>query len=220
MDTNSSSRIHTSWSGNNNQSANIVLASQSPRRVELLSYLGLTFETIPSHIDESTDLTDPGEVVVSLAEAKARAVCDNIKGRADFGAKRTLVLGADTIVVIGQDIIGKPSSREDAYQMLMRMSGRPHRVFTGVAIVDLHSGETWKNYESSTVYFRYLDSAEVRCYVKTSEPMDKAGSYALQGIASAFVQRVDGCYTNIIGLPVPLTLKMFREAGLTVLGMP
>lgn len=219
MDTHSSSQLHTSWSGSN-QAADIILASQSPRRVELLAYLGLTFETIPSHIDESTELTDPGQVVESLAEAKARHVGEGIKQRPDFGSKRTLVLGADTIVVIGQEIIGKPTSREDAYQMLMRMSGRPHRVFTGVALIDLQSGQTWKHHEISTVYFRYLDSAEVRCYVKTSEPMDKAGSYALQGIASAFVQRVDGCYTNIIGLPVPLTLKMFREAGLTVLGIP
>ncbi len=132
---------------------------------------------------------------------------------------KCLVLSADTVVVIGQEILGKPSTREHAYQMLMRLSGRSHRVYTGVALINAKSGEREVRHEVSTVFFRSLDPAEVRWYAKTEEPMDKAGAYALQGIASVFVDKVEGCYTNIIGLPMPLTLRMLRNAGVTVMGM-
>jgi septum formation protein len=195
----------------------LVLASQSPRRVELLKSLGLQFEVVPSNIDEKFDVQqDPAKVCELLAAQKADAVAGSL---AD-AACRTLVLAADTIVVLGKDILGKPSSREDAYQMLMRMSGRCHRVFTGVAVFDCRTRQMLSDHEASDVYFRSLDSAEVRAYARTEEPMDKAGAYALQGTASAFIDKIDGCYTNVIGLPVPLTVKMLRGLGLRILGMP
>jgi septum formation protein len=197
----------------------LVLASQSPRRQELLSGLGLKFECLPSDIDEKTDLTEPQEVVVELAYAKAKAVADLLNGqKQEPGA--CLILGADTIVVLGREIMGKPSSREDAYQMLMRMSGRCHKVFTGVALLNATDGTVVKDYAQSDVYFRSLDPTEVRSYVKTDEPMDKAGAYALQGTASCFVEKIQGCYTNIIGLPVPLTVRLLRQSGVSVLGLP
>lgn len=183
----------------------------------MLKTLGITFDTMPSDIDESTDLIDPAEVVEYLAHAKAKHIGDRVTMH---DTDDTIVLGADTVVVLGNDILGKPSSREHAYQMLMRMSGRQHRVLTGVCIYDIKTGESVVDHEESTVYFRSLDPAEVRAYAKSDEPLDKAGAYALQGAASAFVERVDGCYSNIIGLPMPLTVKMLRQAGLKVLGMP
>lgn len=195
----------------------LVLASQSPRRMELLKFLGLQFDIIPSTIDEKSDLKDPAEFVRTLAVEKATDVIAQLKSKQ---AGRSLVLGADTIVVLNNEILGKPTSREDAYQMLMRMSGRCHRVFTGVTLIDTHSGAIETRHETSNVYFRSLDPTEVRCYVKTNEPMDKAGSYALQGTASAFVEKIEGCYTNIIGLPIPLTVKMLRAVGYPVLGLP
>lgn len=184
----------------------------------MLRLLGLKFETIPSEMDEETSLKDPAEVVHFLAEAKARSVADKLKGSQSASVK-TLVLGADTIVVLGSEILGKPASREHAYQMLMRMSGRHHRVFTGVSLIDLATDELTTKHEVSSVFFRSLDPAEVRYYAKTDEPMDKAGAYAIQGTASAFVDKIDGCYSNIVGLPMPLTVNMLRKAGLSVMGM-
>lgn len=200
-----------------NGSIKLVLASQSPRRVAMLRSLGLEFDTKPSDMDENTDLKNPAEVVEYLAEAKARTVAEQL---AITESTRTLVLGADTIVVLGSEILGKPSNREHAYQMLMRMSGRHHRVYTGVSIIDVKSGEATTKHEMSSVYFRSLDPAEVRSYAKTEEPMDKAGAYALQGTAGAFVEKIEGCYSTIVGLPMPLTVKMLRDAGVRVLGMP
>jgi len=201
-----------------NSSVRLILASQSPRRVDMLRALGVEFETKPSEIDESSDLKDPAEVVQFLAQAKAQEVARQLKGTTP--ERRTIVLGADTIVVLGSEILGKPSSREDAYQMLMRMSGRNHRVFTGVALVDAQSDEVVVNHAVSKVFFRALDSAEVRSYARTEEPMDKAGAYALQGAASVFVDKIEGCYSNIIGLPMPLTVRMLRQAGVKILGLP
>jgi septum formation protein len=194
----------------------IILASQSPRRVDLLGNLGLQFEVIPSEIDESTQLEDPAGVVEHLAREKA----ETVRKQLGSDAGDTLIIGADTIVVLGKDILGKPSSREDAYQTLIRMSGRCHKVYTGVALIDCTTGVTRTAHEVSTVYFRSLDSAEVRAYCRTNEPMDKAGSYALQGTASAFVQRIEGCYSNVIGLPVPLVVELLRSMGVRVLGLP
>jgi septum formation protein len=195
----------------------LVLASQSPRRIEMLKLLGVTFDTMPSEIDETTELTDAPELVEFLAQAKAQHIANQL---ALHDGGDTLVLGADTVVVLGNDILGKPTTREHAYQMLMRMSGRHHRVLTGVCVLSLRTGESLVKHEVSSVFFRSLDPAEVRTYAKTEEPMDKAGAYALQGAASAFVDKVDGCYSNIIGLPMPLTVKMLRQSGLKVLGMP
>jgi septum formation protein len=195
----------------------LVLASQSPRRIEMLKVLGLSFEAIPSDIDENVAIEEPAEFVEHLAKQKAVAVSSMLTPNDN---QRLLVLGADTTVVLGREILNKPSSHEHAYQMLMRMSGRSHKVYTGVAVVDAGNNEVLIGHTASDVYFRSLDPAEVRAYARTEEPMDKAGAYALQGAASAFVDRIEGCYTNIIGLPVPLTVRMLRQVGVRVLGMP
>jgi septum formation protein len=129
-----------------------------------------------------------------------------------------LVLGADTVVVIDGRVIGKPGSRKQAIEMLSRLSGRCHEVFTGVALVESSGSVPSTGYEVSRVYMRPIHAREMEAYVDTGEPMDKAGAYALQGIASAFVERIEGCFTNIIGLPVPLVVRLLRGAGVPVLG--
>ena len=198
--------------------AKLVLASSSPRRRELLSGLSLDFEIQPSDLDESSDIKDPVELVAFLALAKAKDVAAKIS-ESETDAERILVLGADTVVALGSEIMGKPQSREEAYDMLMRLSGTEHKVFTGVAIVELPSGRQSSKVQSTSVFFRKLKTEEAWFYASSDEPMDKAGAYALQGTASAFIDRVEGCYTNVIGLPVSDTVQLLREFGVKVMGV-
>jgi septum formation protein len=205
----------------------VVLASSSPRRIELLKNLGFEFEVIPSDCEE---VMEPGKtaaaMVIQLAKMKADAVYERVTQNDEWKGgdpnKRLLVLGADTTVVLDNKLLNKPESVEEAHGMLRDLSGRCHDVFTGVVI--LYKDATSQtpieisSFEMSHVYFRNLTAEEIVAYVKTGEPMDKAGSYALQGIGSAFVQAIEGCFTNVIGLPVPLVVSMLRRAGITVLG--
>lgn len=198
-------------------SANVhfVLASGSPRRKQLLENLGASLEVIPGDLDENTPLTDPEAVVRHLAQEKASLVARALPEE----KKPFVVLGADTIVVLGKQILGKPQSHQEAFDMLMSLSGKEHQVYTGVCVID-SSGSLDCTVCVSRVFFRKLEEKEVEYYVATEEPMDKAGAYALQGIASAFVEKVDGCYTNIIGLPVPDTITLLRRHGVKLLGIP
>ncbi len=200
------------------QHSGLILASSSPRRFELLRNLGVAFEVLPSNLEEIIDekLT-PAELVVDLATAKAQEVVARIAA-STCGA--TVVLGADTVVVIDGAVIGKPVSRSQAIEMLSRLSGRCHEVYTGVCLIDVPTGDVTSAYEVSKVYMRALEAAEIEYYVETEEPMDKAGAYALQGAASAFVERIDGCFTNIIGLPIPLVVRLLRDCGIEILGLP
>ncbi len=205
----------------------VVLASSSPRRIELLKNLGFEFEVIPSNIEE---IVEPGKTaagtVIKLAKQKAESVLARVEadGKWQVGTEkdRLLVIGADTTVVLDNKMIGKPESVEDAKHMLMELSGRCHDVFTGVVILSKEAAQPKvsevSSFEMSHVYFRTLTKEEIEAYVKTGEPMDKAGAYALQGIGSAFVQGIEGCFTNVIGLPVPLIVSMLRRAGISILG--
>jgi septum formation protein len=209
----------------------LVLASASPRRLQLLSDLGLKFEVFPSDIDETIEpgLT-PEQVALNLAQGKAQSVgkriynqfaLSNIKhDQSGKEANKLVVLGADTIVVLNGEIIGKPQSPADAETMLQKLAGKCHTVYTAVAVLQLPTGKIDTRCLASKVYMREMTKEEVVTYVATKEPLDKAGSYALQGIGSAFVDRIDGCYTNIIGLPVPTTVELLRQAGITILGKP
>jgi len=190
----------------------LILASASPRRRRLLAEAGVAFTVMPADIDESPRPgEEPRALATRLAAEKAFAVA------ARLGAEpRRLVLGSDTIVVIGEEILGKPRDREHAVELLGRILGRRHTVLTGVALLDTSSGETRTDCVASEVLMRTATDAEVRAYVAGGEPLDKAGAYALQGEGRKFVDRVLGSESNVIGLPLAETLALLRGAGLWV----
>jgi septum formation protein len=173
----------------------LVLASGSPRRFDLLSTLGLPFDVITSGVDEEVeDESQPGEMVVELAERKARAVAATLTGG--------LVIGADTTVAIDGVVLNKPADDDDARRMLRQLRGRTHEVWTGVVVLDATSGQIEKSAVRSLVRMRCYSDDEVEAYVATGEPLDKAGAYAIQGGAGVFVEGIEGCYANVVGLPL------------------
>lgn len=180
----------------------IILASASPRRQEILTNAGIAFEVRPANIPE---IPHAGESPVTFAERmareKARAVSAAIPGR--------IVLAADTVVALEDEILGKPANTEDAARMLRLISGRTHAVTTGVCVIAVGLEDVRS--ETTTVEFGRMTEAEIREYVSTGEPMDKAGAYAIQGGASRWVTRVDGDYNNVVGLPVELVLRMLKQ---------
>jgi septum formation protein len=173
----------------------LILASKSPRRSELLKQAGLTFSVIPSDFDEDTvALSNPDSDVVTLAESKAL----------DISQKHpdAWVIGADTIVLIGRKILGKPASAAEAFEMLQRLSGKTHQVLTGYCICCKKKNRVFSETVKTDVNFKRLTDAEINWYIQTGEPFDKAGGYAIQGIGSFLVRSINGSYTNVVGLPV------------------
>ena len=185
-------------------SKELILASASPRRRWLLEQIGLTFQVIPSSVDESHIVRcDPLANVQAIALRKARDIAD--------GVEDGIVIGADTQILADGEVLGKPEDEADAVRMLSRLSGRTHRVITGVALVDTETGyeETWV--EMTLVTFRELAEDEISAYVETGEPMGKAGAYGIQGRAAAFVERIEGCYFNVVGLPLAKLVQKLRK---------
>ncbi len=179
----------------------LILASQSPRRRELLERAGFRFTVRPVIVDESwREGEDPESHVCRLAREKAHAAP---------AAEADVVLGADTVVVVDGEILGKPVDSADAARMLRLLSGRDHYVFTGVCLkrgnVELTGAER------TLVRFAALDEAEIRAYIASGEPMDKAGAYGIQGLASRFIERIEGCYFNVVGLPVARVYRMLKQ---------
>ncbi|MDN5331655.1 MAG: nucleoside triphosphate pyrophosphatase [Tepidanaerobacteraceae bacterium] len=173
----------------------LILASASPRRRDLLKQVGLDFEIIPSLVDETVPPgVTPDIAAVRLAEKKAIDVAHR--------SKDGIVIAADTIVALDDSILGKPKDEEEARKMLESLSGRWHRVFTGIAVVDCSSLEKVTDCEQSRVKFKKLSSSEIENYIKTGEPMDKAGAYGIQGKGALLVEKIEGCYYNIVGLPL------------------
>lgn len=185
----------------------LVLASASPRRQELLRTAGIAFTVQPADINESPL---PGELPRECAERLARE-----KALAVWKTRpQDLVLGADTIVVVDQTILGKPVDAADASRMLELLTGRHHHVVTGVCLVGLSGAgkpEVRSAAETTLVRMNKLSDDEIRAYIATGEPMDKAGAYAIQGIASRWIPRIEGDYSNVVGLPVALVYRMLRE---------
>ncbi|HNY90055.1 MAG: Septum formation protein Maf [bacterium ADurb.Bin431] len=181
------------------------LASQSPRRKQLLQLIGLKFHVLPSGIDEEACTErDPVAHVQKLALAKA----EDVGRRIESG----LVVGADTIVVLDGEILGKPVDEEDAVRMLRRLSGRTHQVYTGFAILFQPEDDKVTGYEVTNVRFRPLQEWEIRSYVATGSPMDKAGAYGIQDQSALFADRIEGCFYNVVGFPLTrfyLTLLNF-----------
>lgn len=188
----------------------IVLASASPRRRALLRQLGLPFRTVPSRVSEelSAELP-PGARVERLAELKARHVAARIP--------QGLVIGADTVVVVDGRVLGKPADPAEAEAMLMLLQGRWHEVFTGVAVVAGGGNRALVTHERTQVAFKPLDRVQIRRYVATGEPLDKAGAYAIQGRAAAFVAGIRGCYSNVVGLPLARLADLLEEFGVRVI---
>jgi nucleoside triphosphate pyrophosphatase len=183
----------------------LVLASASPRRQELLRSAGITFEVQPAHIPEDPL---PGEAAKDCAERLAREKALAV------GRQRPhdCVLGADTVVVVDGQLLGKPSDRADAVRMLRLLSGREHRVITGVCLVV--NGQPSVASETTLVTVSEITGQEIADYVASGEPMDKAGAYAIQGIASRWVSRIEGDYSNVVGLPVARVWRMLQRAGI------
>lgn len=180
----------------------LVLASASPRRAELLRAAGIPFEVVPAEVDERQHAgEDAGTYVQRLAIAKAMAVAARRPGR--------LVLGADTTVVLDDEVLGKPRDPREAAEMLRRLSGRSHRVLTGICLVGVE-GRAETSVASTTVEFLPLDANQIAEYVATGEPMDKAGAYAIQGGARLFVRSLDGELANVIGLPISVVTELLR----------
>jgi len=187
----------------------LVLASASPRRRELLTQAGFAFEVRPAHIPEDPlPDEDPIAYVVRLAREKAQAVFNEVN---DSSAT---VLGADTTVTLDSQILGKPEDAADAARMLRLLSGRTHRVITGIAVVTSESAEVAA--EVTGVRFLALSDEEIDAYVATGEPMDKAGAYAIQGRAARWIPRIEGCYFNVVGLPLSLVSTMLEFARFPV----
>jgi septum formation protein len=183
----------------------IVLASASPRRQELLRNSGIPFEVQPAHIPEDTL---PGEQAKDCAERLARDKAQAVSRQ----RPQDIVLGADTVVVIDGVILGKPLDAADAVRMLRMLSGREHQVITGVCVVA--NGQSLVASETTAVTMSEVTEKEIADYVATGEPMDKAGAYAIQGIASRWIPRIEGDYSNVVGLPVALVWRMLRETAL------
>lgn len=184
----------------------LVLASASPRREALLRQLGVPFEVVPSDLPEAWPPGPAPAAVTALALAKARAVASRLAG--------AIVLGADTAVVLGGKVFGKPESPEDARRMLRALRGREHEVITGVALVEVPSGREETAAVVSQVLMREYSEAEIDAYVASGEPLDKAGAYAIQAAGHGLVDRVEGCYTNVVGLPLTTTRRLLEAWGI------
>jgi septum formation protein len=184
----------------------LVLASRSPRRLQLLSQLGLIFEVIPAELDETLR---PGEEPGAHAERLAREKALSVAGR----RPEAFVIGADTVVVIDDDVLGKPHDFDDAVRMLLRLQGREHTVASGIAVA-YDGGRVISAVERVRVRFRAFDEAFARAYVGTGEPLDKAGAYGIQGFGAALVEGIEGDYFAVMGLPVARLLTQLRSLGL------
>ncbi len=188
----------------------IYLASASPRRRELMKQLGLPFTVVIKNVDESVaGPLPPGKLVETLSERKAREVAGDLD--------RGLVIGSDTVVVWRDRILGKPGDRREALEMLACLHGDDHSVYSGLAVIDVETGAVHVSHERTRVFFRPAAMDELESYVDTGEPMDKAGAYAVQGLGAVFVTGIEGCYFNVVGLPLSRLARVMKDFGVDVL---
>lgn len=190
--------------GNDMKEKKIILASKSPRRKELLSEMGITFDIYSKEIEEHLDPdVEPAHAVEKLAEEKAQAVFDECLD--------AIVIGADTVVCVDHEILGKPKDREDARRMLEKLSGSTHQVIGGVALLSKEKRIVFSCV--TTVHFYELSEEQILAYIDSNEPMDKAGAYGIQGLGKQFVEGIEGDYFNVVGLPVSRVLRALKEFG-------
>ncbi|OSB17211.1 septum formation inhibitor Maf [Clostridium sporogenes] len=192
---------------------NIILASASQRRQELLKRILGNFQIIVSDFDESS-IPFKNNIpfyVMNLAEGKARSVSKKIMDQ-----DNNLIIGCDTIVAFNNRILGKPKDKKDAFEMLQALSGNEHEVYSGLAILDVKSNKIIKDFVCTKVKFSKLTSSQIEKYINTGDPMDKAGAYGIQGKAGVFVENINGCYYNVVGLPLNKLNSMLMEMGVNL----
>ncbi len=189
----------------------VILASKSPRRKEILENLGVKFDIMAADADESSDIRDPEKLVMTLAERKGRAV----KEKLDKDICDKLIIASDTLVYADGEFLGKPRDRADAERMIRKLSGNTHYVVSGIYVY--LNGKEATSAASTKVIFDSLSESEISAYLNTNEPYDKAGAYAIQGLAGAYINGIDGDYFNVVGLPVNTLCKTLKkEFGITL----
>jgi len=188
----------------------IILASASPRRKELLEKIGLRFKVEPSNYEENMhSALEPHELAQKISLKKAEAVASK--------HKNAVVIAADTFIVFGGQILGKPHTEKEAREMLEAISGESHSVITGFSIIDTVTNKRLSKSVETKIHIRILTSAEIDAYVKSKEPLDKAGAYAIQGLGAVFVEKIEGDYFNVIGLPLSALTEALKEFGINIL---
>lgn len=188
---------------------NLILASGSPRRAELLQQAGIAFRVeIPNISEENEQSASPRGLVLKLAQKKALAVSKRLA--------EGYILAADTIVVHKCEILGKPAGRKEAKQMLRRLSGEKHEVFTGLALLNASSGNIEIGAETTFVWMKKLNQEHIDAYIDTGEPFDKAGAYGIQGRAGLFIEKINGCYSNVVGLPLGLLFDLILRMNVSI----
>ncbi len=191
-----------------------VLASSSPRREQLLKSLDVQFAIVKPTAEESDgDGSPPEEVVKANSEAKARSVAENRTGD-------SLILGADTLVFLDKRVLGKPRDITEAREMLQALSGRQHFVYTGLTLIQLGTGAVLTDFERTAVTFRQLSDADIDLYLQAVSPLDRAGAYTVEGVGSLLVERFEGCYFNVVGLPLVKLDEMLRSLGVNLFAPP
>ena len=185
-----------------------ILASKSPRRREILQNIGLEFTVFTADADESSDTADPVSLAEELALRKGEATAKALSEKGELSSG-DIIISADTVVACGSEILGKPRDRADARRMLKLLSGKKHRVISGVSLI--RDGKSFTSHSETLVCFDEIDDAAIERYLDTAEPYDKAGAYGIQGLASLFVSGIEGCYFGVVGLPVNVLDKLHRK---------
>ncbi|MDR3259622.1 MAG: Maf family protein [Fusobacteriaceae bacterium] len=186
----------------------MILASKSPRRKEILENAGFKLEIIVSDDDEKSDKIDIRSKILEIAKNKVQSIALKYPNR--------YVLGADTVVILDEMIIGKPYDEPDAIKTLEKLSGRKHTVLTGFSFINVSKNIDVSDYEMTQVFFRYIDDRIIKWYVSTGEPMDKAGSYGIQGKGSILIDRIDGDFFNVMGFPIAKFIKKLEKIGIKI----
>lgn len=187
----------------------IILASQSPRRREILKLVNMDFDVIPSDCDENIDYDSPSDMVCKLSFIKANDIALKIKK--DEPNTQHIVIGSDTTVLFEGEVLGKPKNKQDAFEMLKRMSGQTHIVYTGVSVIDTLNNKTETFFEETKVTFYDVTDEEINNYIETGDPMDKAGAYGVQGLGAFLVKKVEGDYFTVVGLPIAHLLQVLKN---------
>lgn len=183
----------------------MILASASPRRKEILENFGFSFKTVVKNVDETSNKDTVKEKIMEIARKKAIAVAKNFPNEN--------VIGADTMVVINNKILGKPHNKQEAFEMLKSLSGKNHEVITAFSFINLEKNITYCDYEITKVYFKNLTDEEINWYIGTNEPMDKAGAYGIQGKGAFFVEKIEGDFFSVMGFPLGKFVRFLSESG-------